>query len=197
VAGVCESCQPANAKAIDVVNISFGCECKSSALDTAITKSVSKGITYVVAAGNSKKDASTYSPANHPKVMTVSAISDTDGKCGSKGPISGYGTDDSFATFSNYGSVVDISAPGIDIYSTYKASSYTTLTGTSMSAPHVSGSVALYKAHVNPSALPSEILSALKSSGSKPQTICNGTGMGYFTNDPDSYREPLLNVRRF
>ena len=187
----------ANAKAIDVVNISFGCECKSSALDTAITKSISKGITYVVAAGNSKKDASTFSPASHPKVISVSAISDTDGKCGSKGPTSSYGKDDSFATFSNYGSTVDIASPGVGIYSTYKGSSYKTLTGTSMSAPHVSGAVALYKADVNPSVLPSEILNALKSSGSKPQTICNGNGFGYFTNDPDRSPEPLLYVRKF
>ena len=127
----------------------------------------------------------------------MSAISDTDGKCGWKGPASSYGKDDSFASFSNYGSVVDISAPGVGIYSTYKGSSYATLTGTSMTAPHVSGAVALYKASVNPSALPSEILSALKSIGSKPQTICNGNGFGYFSNDPDRYREPLLYVRRF
>ena len=108
-----------------------------------------------------------------------------------------YGKDDSFATFSNYGSTVDIASPGVGIYSTYKGSSYKTLTGTSMSAPHVSGAVALYKADVNPSVLPSEILNALKSSGSKPQTICNGNGFGYFTNDPDRSPEPLLYVRKF
>jgi subtilisin len=187
----------ANAKQIDVVNISFGCECKSSALDSAITKSVSKGITYVVAAGNSKKDASTFSPAYHPKVISVSAISDTDGKCGSKGPTSSYGKDDSFATFSNYGSTVDISAPGVGIYSTYKGSSYKALSGTSMSASHVSGAVALYKANVNPSALPNEIMNALRSAGSNLQSVCDGNGFGYFTNDPDKFHEPLLYVRKF
>jgi subtilisin len=187
----------AKAKDIDVANISFGCECKSSALDTAITKSVSKGITYVVAAGNGKKDASTFSPAYHPKVISVSAISDTDGKCGSKGPASSYGKDDSFATFSNYGSTVDISAPGVGIYSTYKGGSYKTLSGTSMSAPHVSGAVALYKAHINPSALPDEIMNALRSTGSNLQSVCDGNGFGYFTNDPDKFPEPLLYVRKF
>lgn len=187
----------ANVKEIEVANLSFGCQCKSSALDTAITKSVSKGITYVVAAGNAKKDAATFSPAYHPKVISVSAISDTDGKCGSKGPASSYGRDDSFATFSNYGSTVDISAPGVNIFSTYKGSSYKTMTGTSMSAPHVSGAVALYKASVEPSAPPADVLSALQEAGSKPQTICNGKGFGYFTDDPDNFREPLLYVEGF
>jgi subtilisin len=187
----------AHAKEIDVVNMSFGCECKSSALDSAITKSVSKGITYVVAAGNSKKDASTFTSASNPKVISVSAISDTDGKCGSKGPTSNYGKDDSFATFSNYGSTVDISAPGVGIYSTFKGSSYKTLSGTSMSAAHVSGAVALYKANVNPSALPDEIMNALRSVGSNLQSVCDGNGFGYFTNDADKFPEPLLYVRKF
>lgn len=142
----------ANAKEIDVVNISFGCECKSSALDSSINNSISKGITYVVAAGNSGKNAQSFSPASNPNVITVSAIVDTDGKCGGKGPATSYGKDDSFATFSNYGGAVDISAPGVGIYSTDKGASYSTMTGTSMATPHASGAAALYKA-LNPTGL--------------------------------------------
>ena len=66
---------------------------------------------------------------------------------------SNYGKDDSLASFSNYGNVVDMAAPGVNIYSTYK-SSYATLSGTSMATPHVAGSVALYLSS-HPDASPS------------------------------------------
>ena len=75
----------ANANQIDVVNLSLGCQCTSSALNTAINAAVNAGVTFVVAAGNDGKNASSFSPANHPNVITVSAIVDTDGKCGASG----------------------------------------------------------------------------------------------------------------
>jgi subtilisin len=180
---------------IDIVNMSFGCECSSSSLDTAINNSVAKGVTFVAAAGNNHKDASTFSPAKNPNVISVSAVADSDGKCGGLGSQTSYGNDDSFATFSNYGSTVDISAPGVDILSTYKGSSYTKLSGTSMAAPHVAGAAALYKAFHN-SASPLDIRNQLRSLGSKSSTICDGKGHGYFTNDPDSIHEPLLYARK-
>jgi subtilisin len=180
---------------VDVANLSFGCECKSSALDNAINNAVAKGITFVVAAGNSHKDASTFSPANNPNVIAVSAIADSDGKCGGTGRSTSYGRDDSFASFSNYGSTVDMAAPGVSILSTYKGKSYAYLTGTSMAASHVTGGAALYKGTVNPSASPSAIKSALLNQGSKISTVCDGNGHGYFTADPDPYHEPLLYVR--
>lgn len=102
---------------IEVANMSLGCECASSALNTAIHNSVVAGVTYVVAAGNSAKDASTFSSANHPDVITVSAIADSDGKCGGLGPATTSGNDDSFATFSNYGPTIEIAAPGVNIKS--------------------------------------------------------------------------------
>jgi subtilisin len=185
-----------NAAEIDVVNLSLGCECTSTALNTAISNSVSAGVTYVVAAGNNGRNAASFSPANHPSVVAVSAIVDTDGKCGRLGASTSYGGDDRFASFSNYGSVVDLAAPGVSIYSTYKGSTYATMSGTSMAAPHVAGAAALYDA-THPGTSPSSIASSLKSTGSKPSTVCDGGGHGYFYGDPDSYREPLLYVNPY
>jgi subtilisin family serine protease len=185
-----------NAEQVDIANLSFGCECTSTSLDTAIRNSVNAGITYVAAAGNSGENADSFSPANHPSVIAVSAIVDTDGKCGRLGEPSRYGGDDTFASFSNYGSVVDLAAPGVSIYSTYKGSTYATMSGTSMAAAHVAGAAALFDA-THPGASPSSIASSLKSTGSKPSTECDGRGHGYFYGDPDDSREPLLYVNPY
>ena len=184
------------ANQIEVANLSLGCECKSSAFDTAINNAVKAGITFVVASGNSGKDASTFSPANNPNVIAVSAIGDSDGKCGGTGPSTGSGRDDTLASFSNYGSVVDIAAPGTKIFSTYKGNSYATMSGTSMASPHVAGAAVLYEAS-HPGASPSEVRNALLSGGSTSSTTCDGKGHGYFTSDRDNYREPLLYVRNY
>ena len=150
-------------------------------------------MTYSVAAGNDGKDASANSPANHPDVITVSAIVDTDGKCGGLGASSSssFGKDDNFASFSNYGPKIDIAAPGVNIYSTYKGSSYAYASGTSIATPHVTGAAALYKAS-HPNASPSQVLNAIISSGSTKSTVCDNKGHGYFQGDPDSKAEPLL-----
>jgi subtilisin family serine protease len=185
-----------NADQIEVANISFGCECVSNALDEAIRNSVQAGVTFVVAAGNSGKDASFFSPANHPDVITVSAIVDTDGKCGGKSWTTTFGKDDSFASFSNFGEVVDIAAPGVKIYSTYKGKSYATMSGTSMAAPHVAGAAALYMS-LHPDVFPIDVKNALISTGSTKSTGCDGNGRGYFTGDPDVFAEPVLYVRPF
>jgi subtilisin family serine protease len=192
IAGIDYVTQHANE--IDVANLSFGCKCHSNALDLAIHNSVAAGITYVVSAGNSASDASAFSPSNHPDVISVSAIADSDGKCGGLGPSTKYGNDDTFASFSNYGSVVDLAAPGVNIYSTYKGGTYATLSGTSMASPHVTGAAALYKySHLGAS--PSEVKQALMGMGSSPSTVCDGNGHGYFSGDPDNIHEPLLYVR--
>ncbi|HET7389780.1 MAG TPA: S8 family serine peptidase, partial [Nitrososphaeraceae archaeon] len=80
IAGIDYVTQHANE--IGVANLSFGCQCHSNALDTALHNSVAAGITYVVAAGNSASNAIDFSPANNPDVIAVSAIVDTDGRCG-------------------------------------------------------------------------------------------------------------------
>jgi subtilisin len=187
IAGIDYITQHANE--IDVVNMSFGGECCDTALHTAIANSVAAGVTYTAAAGNEGINAQSVIPANYPEVITVSAISDANGNCGAQGGSS----DDRFASFSNYGSVVDLAAPGVSIRSTYKGNSYAIMSGTSMATPHVTGAAALYKS-LHPGATPSDIKNALLSSGSTPSTICDGKGHGYFTSDKDSIAEPLLYV---
>jgi subtilisin family serine protease len=110
-----------------VVNMSMGGGV-SATLDSAVESLVSKGITVVVAAGNSAADACTASPGRTPGALTVAAsdVSDT------------------FAYFSNYGPCVDLVAPGVGITSDWYTAETSTaaLSGTSMAAPHVAGLIA-------------------------------------------------------
>lgn len=139
----------------------------NDALHKAICKSTNAGVTYVVAAGNSSSDASTFVPAAYDdSVITVSALADSDGQPGGLGSVTSYGVDDTFASFSNYGSVVDLGAPGVSIYSTWKGGGYNTISGTSMATPHVTGSTALYiKSH--PGSIWSQVRDGLKAAAEK------------------------------
>jgi len=192
---------------IDVVNLSLGCKCNSSALDDAISKSVKANITYVIAAGNKNDNASSWSPANHKDanhqkdVITVSAMTDLDGRCGAEGhpqfvnagEFQAFYNDDAFAQFSNYGSVVDIAAPGVLINSTGVNGTYGLDSGTSVAAPHVAGAAALYKI-LNPTFTPYDIRRALINDGIRSTTVCDGLSHGYFEKDSHSAGEPLLYV---
>ena len=135
----------ARATDIEVANMSLGCECTSSALDTALTNSTNAGVVYVVAAGNSNKDAAAFSPAKHERVIAVSAVADFDGKAGGLGAATCRNdVDDTLANFSNFGNVVDVAAPGDCIKSTWNDAGYNTISGTSMASPHGAGAAALY-----------------------------------------------------
>jgi subtilisin len=194
-----------HANEIDVVNLSLGGEGTYPPAENAITKLVNnKGVVVVVAAGNSDMDANNFTPARTPAAITVSAISDTNGKCGGGGPATTFGDpDDSFASYSNYGSVVDIAAPGSEVYSTFENGNYATMSGTSMASPNVAGAAALYIS-MNPSATPDQVDVALKSMGTKAPHSGNGLvpcdqkGKGYFTynEDDDQFREPLLYMKK-
>jgi subtilisin len=141
---------------IKVANLSLGgtggvTTCDNDALHRAICRSVASGVTYSVAAGNSGTDIAGAIPANFQEVVTVTAMSDNDGKAGGTGgaPTCRSGeSDDKYATFSNYATsaadqIHTIAAPGVCIRSDWKDGGYNTMSGTSMAAPHVAAVVAL------------------------------------------------------
>jgi subtilisin family serine protease len=145
---------PLNGGPITVANLSLGGSgvsdnnCGNSnndALHKAICRVRDAGVTIVVAAGNSGSNANSFVPAAYDDaVITVSALADSDGAPAGLGAATSYGKDDTFASFSNFGAVVDIAAPGVSIYSTWLNNAYSSISGTSMASPHVAGAAALY-----------------------------------------------------
>lgn len=166
----------AHSDVIDIGSMSLG----GSGTDTnpsdpmhnAIIASVNSGVTYTVAAGNDGINAANFVPAAHNEVIRVSAYDASSGDLG-------------FPWWSNYGGDVDIAAPGVSIYSTYKDGGYAVLSGTSMATPHVAAAAALYLRN-NPGASPAAVRAALISAGE------NG-----YNGQIDRHTEPLLNVSQF
>ncbi len=160
-------------------------------LHQAICRLYASGITVVAAAANERANAAGYVPAAYNEVITVSALADTDGRPGGLGgnrcySWGSYDRDDTFADFSNYGSDVDLIAPGKCIWSTRPNDTYGYSSGTSMAAPAVTGAAALYKAS-RPLATPAEVRESLR---------YLGNSYWYTSTDPDSVHEPLLGVSR-
>lgn len=156
------------------------------ALHKAICRARDAGVTFTVAAGNSNADATFSVPAAYDDaVITVSALADSDGKRGGLGGPTSYGPDDTFASFSNYGGVVDIGAPGTNIYSTYRNGGYATLSGTSMATPHVAGAAVVY-IKLNPGLSWSQVRDGLKSAG---EVLDSG-----HTDPSGKHPEPVVRV---
>jgi subtilisin len=181
----------ARSATIEVANMSLGGfgsdgSCTDRGLREAICRSTAAGVTYVVSAGNAASDSSDFVPATYDEVITVSAIADFDGLPGGTGrPTCQVGHDDTFAPFSNYGSDVDLTAPGVCVYSTWRGGGYRSISGTSMASPHVAGAAALYLS-THPASTPAQVRTALID-----------TGNDGWTGDPDGTKEPLLDVGNF
>lgn len=135
----------ANADDPAVANMSLGGGI-STAIDNAVNNSISSGVTYAVAAGNESTNACNRSPARVPAAITVGAT----------------GSNDVRASFSNFGTCLDLFAPGVGITSAWWTSNTATntISGTSMAAPHVAGAAALIL-EANPSFTPAQVRNAM------------------------------------
>jgi subtilisin family serine protease len=150
----------ANHAASSVANMSLGGG-PSTALDTAVTNSVAAGVTYAIAAGNSNAKACNYSPARAPNAITVGATTSTDAR----------------ASYSNYGTCVDLFAPGSGITSDWNTgdNATNTISGTSMATPHVTGSAALYLGD-HPGASPAAVTAGLLAAATTGHVSGAGSG---------------------
>ncbi|WP_158888400.1 S8 family peptidase [Amycolatopsis anabasis] len=147
-----------NAKGPSVANMSLGGGA-DDALDKSVKGAIDKGVTFGIAAGNESQDAGNTSPARVKEAITVAASDNKDQQ----------------AEFSNYGEVVDIYAPGVDITSSWGTGDDATnkISGTSMATPHVVGAAALYLAG-HPDAKPAEVSDALTKAAT-PDKIGNAS----------------------
>jgi subtilisin family serine protease len=143
-----------------VANMSLGGGA-SSALDTAVNNSINAGVTYAVAAGNDNANACNYSPARAAAAITVGSTTSTDAR----------------SSFSNWGTCLDVFAPGSSITSSwYTSDSATnTISGTSMASPHVAGVAALYL-QGNTGAAPATVRDAIVNTSTSG--VVTGAGSG-------------------
>jgi subtilisin family serine protease len=143
-----------------VANMSLGGGA-STALDNAVINSINDGVTYAVAAGNSNVSACTASPARAAPAITVASTTSADAR----------------SSFSNFGTCVDIFAPGSSITSAWytSATATNTISGTSMATPHVVGVAALYL-QGNPTASPAAVEAALEGNATPGKVTSAGTG---------------------
>ncbi|MDQ1104683.1 S8 family serine peptidase [Nocardioides zeae] len=169
-----------NAPAGSVANMSLGGGA-DSASDAAVNRMVAAGVTTVVAAGNETQNACNVSPARAASAITVAASDRSD----------------RIASFSNFGTCVDIFAPGVDITSSWTGGGTRTISGTSMASPHVAGAAALYLED-HPGASPASVTSGLLDAAvagkiadpkGSPNLLLQ-TGAGGGGTDPEPEPEP-------
>lgn len=134
----------ASDRGADVINLSLGGG-HSNYCDEAVSYALARGSVVVTSAGNSNADALSFCPAHIPAVITVSAVDSSDLKC----------------SFSNFGAVIDVAAPGMAINSSVPGGGYENKNGTSMAAPFVSAAVAMFKLNA-PTATAAEVEALIK-----------------------------------
>ncbi len=172
-----------NASGPSVANMSLGGGV-STATDAAVDRMVASGVTVVVAAGNENQNACNVSPARAASALTVASTTSTDAR----------------SSFSNYGSCVDIFAPGSSITSAWYTSTTATntISGTSMASPHVAGAAALYL-QAKPQASPSKVGNAIVSTATNnvvsspagsPNRLLYTLDLGSVGTDPDPDPQP-------
>jgi subtilisin family serine protease len=166
-----------------VANMSLGGSA-SSALDTAVSNSISKGTTYAVAAGNSNADACSTSPARTTAAITVGATTKTDHR----------------ASYSNYGTCLDVFAPGDQITSAWYDSdtATNTISGTSMAAPHVAGAAAMYL-ETHPTVTPQAVRDAIVNTATTGVLYSTGNGSPnklLYSPMPDGDTPPITDCSR-
>ncbi|MGH9861796.1 MAG: fibronectin type III domain-containing protein [Candidatus Acidiferrales bacterium] len=206
---------------VDVVNMSLGATCSTCtdnstdatvvAFHDAVRALVNSGTTVVVASGNDGQNALTTIPASFDEVITVSAMADSDGQPGGFGPpicVLPWGAfcleeaeDDSYASFANFGSDVDVTAPGVEESSLARTGGTSSGSGTSFASPHAAGVAALFirdqMARGLGAPAPGAVQTAMIQTGECHEgagSIFAGTAgcSQVWPGDPDGIAEPLV-----